>query len=404
MENIKTQSQVKAFNRHMTARLRVFYFVKYVTACFFGSLFAIYLAEYQGLDNIQIGFMMSIVSLTAIGARPTWAIIADKTNKPLLLVRIAYFVVLGLGIFFLFRIEFYLLLIIYIIFDLFYGVIMPLTDSVTIKYINNHPEEVSDFGKINFLGVIAWLSTSLFLGFMADRFGIIVSIWFFLPMTVIAFFCVGLLPKEASPKNTNYRRDMKFLFRNRRYVLFLIFYFFFMLAYAGSIFYNFNYMHQTFDVSMTYLTLMAVSCNIIEIPIMIFSAVIFRKIGYRKIFMLSLTALFLFNMIFVLATHQYWFILAFMLRGVTNGLYLPIFYQYIASITEERIKITAVMIFTSIMSLGIFVSANLFGLFVGNFGFQQAYIVQLCLTIIPFILLFMFKIKNPPEEIRECNI
>lgn len=176
--------------------IAVFYFF------FIGSLgiLAPYLSPYLkslGLDMKQVSRITALGPLLMIFAPPLWGLIADRTGKPALILKIACFSAAAVLFFMLSAHSFAAVAIVFFIYSIFWSAIGGLADTVAVaeaKRLN------TDFARLRVWGSIGFILATYLFGVYLSRGGKIEStVPAYFAMMVLCSFLSLIVKSAATP-------------------------------------------------------------------------------------------------------------------------------------------------------------------------------------------------------------
>jgi MFS family permease len=119
-----------------------------------------------GLNGKQIGALSSLGMICMFFAPPLWSMINDTRNKR---GRLIGFLIIACTLCFFsvsFSTAFYYLIPIIVAFYFFYSPLLPLSDAITLEYVNQAKNE--NFGKIRLWGTIGYMIASITIGWFIN--------------------------------------------------------------------------------------------------------------------------------------------------------------------------------------------------------------------------------------------
>lgn len=136
-----------------TRIFRAFYFLQFFS---FGSLFpllSVYLKDEVGLSGTEIGMIMSISPIVMIFTQPIWGMLSDYTRKPVQVLMISLLGTALFGLMYSLAHSYVSLLVIAALLAVMQSGIVPLSDSITLHYVQKANER---YGSIRLWGG-AWV-------------------------------------------------------------------------------------------------------------------------------------------------------------------------------------------------------------------------------------------------------
>jgi len=204
--------------------MRNFYFFIHISF----ALIITYLPAYMsasGYTGKQIAGLTSVGYIMAFFVPLLFGVLADRTQRPALIIRLLLLaVVITLIPFLKPGIGYTFLLVSYFFYSFFNVPIMGIADSLATARAK---ERGSDYGKIRMWAALGWFVASASFGIVMDYLGFESdSPWLFtvLIISFVAVFLVSLTIKERNTEGPDKLKmsQVKQLFRNRTFTIFLI--------------------------------------------------------------------------------------------------------------------------------------------------------------------------------------
>ncbi len=346
-----------------------------------GSLFpllSVYLSEVEHLKGYQIGTIMSVSPIMMIFFQPIWGIISDKTNSPVKVLSITTFLsgVFSLG--YLLFSSYYLFVLVAVLVALFQSAIIPISDSLSLKYTSKvrvHYGNVRLFGSLGF-GLAVFI-----MGRLSETNETVIFYAFFIALTVSSFLG-GQLPQEKVAGNKHVISGMREIFTYKKFIIFLMITF---MIFGPNLANNVYFGLFVADRGGTYtgIGIAFLIAVLSEIPFMRFSGGWIEKLGLMPIATLA-GIISLIRWLFYYTEPSLAVVyITSVLQGLSVGLFIPAALQYIRAITPIHMAASAITIYSAIGNgLG-----NWFSTFFGGIIYDQFNIstVYLFFSILAFI-------------------
>ncbi|MBA2173282.1 MFS transporter [Halobacillus locisalis] len=325
--------------------IQVFYFFSFFS---FGSLFpllSVYLEEEKGLSHTQIGLVIAALPLVTIFIQPIWGMISDYTRRPKRLLMVASVVASILGFFYPMLQVFPLLLVGIICIALFQSGIVPLSDSLSLNFVQQNGKE---YGNIRLWGAIGFAVSVFVLGRVTEATGSLSWIFYFFS-TGLLFALLSLVhfPKRADAVSTSFREGLSVLVKQKPFLLFLLSNF----LVFGPVLAN-NYYFGTFILSVGG-TLSGVGVAFLlaagsEAPFMKFAQQVINRVGVLRVLMFS-----------SLVSGSRWLLYSFepssevvyattIVQGISVGLYIPAALILVRELAPDNVRATAVGLYSAV--------------------------------------------------------
>lgn len=336
------QSQIRA---HYTA-LRGFYLFAYLGTGSIIPLLSMFLTKEQHLDGSQVGLIMSLGPIVMIFFQPIWGMLSDYTQKTKTLLASCTALTGVIGLTYLAADRFSMFIVIAACFAAFQSTIIPLSDSISLRYTQ---QTQGNYGGIRLFGSLGFAVAVLTMGQVTDKLFPIHAIFLF----GCAFLCIaaGLalrMPGQQKAKmKLNLRGGFSELMKNKTFPVFMIITF---TIFAPNLANNtyFSLFLDKSGASLSVIGLLFFIAVMCEIPFMKFAQRFINKMGLLRVIMLS-GGVSLFRWLLYFTGPPMWVIyVTVFLQGVAIGLFIPAALQYVKKITPSRLEATALTLYAAI--------------------------------------------------------
>ncbi|RDI43239.1 MFS transporter [Falsibacillus pallidus] len=200
--------------------MQIFYLLTFFGVGSLFPLLSVYLSGTEHLDGVQIGTIMSVGPIMMIFFQPLWGIICDITNAP---TKVLTGTTVIAGVFALGYIMFHqyiLILLVAVCIAIFQSAIIPVSDSISLKYtskVNYNYGNIRLFGSLGF-GIAVFIMGRLSEGFIGPK---IIFFSFLISLAASSLLALNF-PKEKAAAKIDLKKGIKELFSHKKFVLFLI--------------------------------------------------------------------------------------------------------------------------------------------------------------------------------------
>ncbi len=323
-------------NRQKYSYQALYFFIFFAQGALIPYLALYFSQDAFGLSASEVGTIVATGPILSILLQPVWGMFADKFGRPKRLLMIA---LLGAAVFtlsYLLTSVYLLLLLISCLWALFQCAHIPLVDTLAIQFTQR---KGIDYGLLRLFGSAGFAVATLALGRLMD-YGY-ESIFYASGAALLLAFAVSFLLVDHAPDHEAEKAPIGSLFKNGRFLLFLIA----GILVFGPIFGN-NYYFGSYVTSRGETTafvgtlfFVAVLC---EIPLMrIASALLLRFGAIPVLFAVSLLSAVRTGLLALEPVMWSMWILA-ALQGVIVGLLIPVALQYVRSLVHPSTIGTAV--------------------------------------------------------------
>lgn len=364
----------------------LFYFFIFMGNAVYGTFIPLYFHE-VGFDKSQIGVLLSAGPLVAILAQPTWGAWGDraKTKNSMLLLLIA-----GSGgsmLLFPLSGQFVYLLGMVCVFTFFQASIFALGDAITLEELDRRKH--GNFGRIRLAGTIGFALMSIVFGLVAEKRVDLLFAAYALVMAV-SFSIVLRFPAVAGHQSKGSPVRIWVLVRNRKLVLYLAVNF--ALHVTLGYYYTFFPLYfQEAGGNSSWLGWSMVISSLSEIPFLLLSGKIFKRIQVHRILLVAGAASALRWFLFYVIENPYWMLPVQLL----HGLIFIVLSVTMATVINREVPVelkASGQTLNGLLSLGV---ARVIGSFAGGlaseaFGMRQVFfynavLAVLCIAVFAFM-------------------
>lgn len=367
-----------------------------------GGYQTVYLQN-NGFPAAQFGLLNAIACAVAIVAMTFWGMVSDRIGGVRKIVMLT--LSLGVSLFALIPLipsgqpySALLFLIIIPVVNFFRAPMSAFVDNITVR---NCAENSLNYGTIRSSGSL-WFAVAgiLAVNLLIPALGVGSTFWaaaiVMIPAIVLVFFC---REPQSGGRAKKSRMGTGELFKNRRFVTFLIFGFFF---YVGTAFEsNFlPYLMTSIEIDSTNIGLVLSVRALMEIPFLYFIVKLRRRFQLRYLIMLAAVFMGVECLLlgfFVTSLPEFVVFAAFF--GLGNGLFLGTATNYIYEMAPVHLRATAHGLFVSVSQIAGILGNLLGGFLFDAVGGKPFYLIAsglMFLSILVFAVSFIKKGETAP--------
>ncbi|PFA68675.1 MFS transporter [Bacillus sp. AFS015802] len=381
-----------------TVRNQIFTLQGFYLLTFFGvgslyPLLSVYLSESVGLNGYQIGTIMSVGPIMMIFFQPIWGMVSDTTNRPTLVLGMTSLIAGIFALGYLFMDFYYGLLIVAILVAIFQSAIIPVSDSISLKYTS---KVRYNYGNIRLFGSLGFGIAVFIMGRLSEGFiGPTIIFYSFFICLVLSGFLSFRFPKERAAAKLDLKAGMKELFTMKKFLIFLAVTF---LVFGPNLANNVYFGLFVEDSGGTYagIGLAFLIAVLSEVPFMRIAGGWIDKFGLLTVAALAGAASMI-RWLFYFTEPSLWLVYSSaVMQGLAIGLFIPAGLRYIKEITPAHITATAVTVYSAIGNgLG-----NWFSTFVGGFIYEtySIYTVYLFFAVLSLLGIFLCFVLMKEEK------
>ncbi|MGP7815851.1 MFS transporter [Niallia sp. 01092] len=381
--------------------LQAFYFFSFFGTGSLLPFLGVYLNNSIGLSGFEIGIVMSIGPVVTIFFQPIWGMISDKRNNPSTILRLCTFFTGIFSLGFLFFDTFLWIFFIAIILAIFQSAIVPLSDSITIKFTSDYK---LDYGHIRMFGALGFGIAVFIMGKLSEIKPSIIFISFFISF-LICSFSTNKMPKAKPATNNNPFKGIKQLVVQKKYMMFLVVTFMiFSPNLANNTF--FGLFVENSGGTFTGIGIAFLIAVLSEVPFMKIAGKWINKFGLLEIALLSgILSLVRWILYFTEPNLMIIYATAF-LQGFGVGLFIPVGLQYVKKIAPSHMMATAITFYSAIGNgLGTWFNTFVGGIIFDQFNIFYVYLFFCVVTSVGVVLtILLLKIEKAEKYINNKEI
>ncbi|MDF2699102.1 MAG: ywbF [Haloplasmataceae bacterium] len=384
---------------------KIYYFSFFFAQGAYLSLYTSYLRNVAKITPSLIGTILSISPLISILFQPIWALINEKFNLDkkvvifsVLMVNIVTILILlsyEISVIIVFLSIYTLILMLNTIYGIFVCSIGPIHDSLTVLYTKKYGFK---YGDVRIWGSIGYAIAAFITGKLVDVYGyniIIIFCTIFYLISIISFIKMKQIRAPKINKNIDKESNLLSIFKNKTFVVFLIFSALSLGVLSATGSYLFLYIQEkggTEDV-------IGLSTSLLVGLEILFMMIVLKFNTRFSDFSLLITAIILqvpVLIIFIFCNNLNVLIFALLLRGASQGMYVPVLVNFISSLLPTR-QISSGLTLYSALSIGLtgFTTLIVGGFLIETFSYSTFFIIMLVLVVISLIFGFILsKVKK----------
>jgi MFS transporter, PPP family, 3-phenylpropionic acid transporter len=379
--------------RNQIFTLQGFYLLTFFGVGSLYPLLSVYLSQSVGLNGYQIGTIMSVGPIMMIFFQPIWGMVSDATNRPTIVLGLTSLIAGVFALGYLLMDVYYGLLVVAILVAIFQSAIIPVSDSISLKYTS---KVRYNYGNIRLYGSLGFGIAVFIMGRLSEGFiGPTIIFYSFFICLVLAGILSFRFPKERAEAKLDLKAGMKELFTMKKFLIFLAVTF---LVFGPNLANNVYFGLFVEDSGGTYagIGLAFLIAVLSEVPFMRIAGGWIDKFGLLSVAALAGAASMI-RWLFYFTEPSLWLVYSSaVMQGLAIGLFIPAGLRYIKEITPAHITATAVTVYSAIGNgLG-----NWFSTFVGGFIYEtySIYTVYLFFAVLSLLGIFLCFVLMKEEK------
>ncbi|MFD1739280.1 MFS transporter [Bacillus salitolerans] len=321
-----------------------FYFLTFFGIGSLYPLLTVYLDENIGLTGSQIGVIMSISPVVMIIVQPMWGMLSDWTQKPKVLLTIAIVLTSLIGFIYSFMDTYVTIFIIAIFIATAQSAIVPLSDSITLNYVQ---KVNGNYGSFRLWGALGFAISVLVVGRAAEFVGLTVIFYSFAIVLFLSTIFSWRLPGESQRIQTNLFQGIHSLGKRPRFLLFLLTTFLIFGPIYANNFY-FGLLIKDLGGTLTGVGIAFLLAAGSEAPFMQYARKFIQRVGMLHVLLIA-ASISMIRWYFYFYEPSLFLVYATTIaQGISVGLFIPAALQYVRDISPKEVHITAVSLYSAI--------------------------------------------------------
>lgn len=376
-----------------TKKYKLLTTIRYLGDAFFYPFFALYLKSIGLIEN-KIGFILSISPILSILLNPIYSYLCKEINKTKTVLEIITILEGIIIILISFSSNFYLVSFLTILLAIFGSCHYGLLDSITSFYACNTN---INYSSIRIFGSCAYIVGTTLGGYVTKFFdfkvcfiiaGILFIICGVIYKSLLKFDNEEIVSKKVDIKNT-----LKYLFKNKSFIFFIIFYCLLMGTQATTDSFFSLYLESR-GISSDQYGLIYSFFVLFEVVTLFILNKTFKesktKLTYPLLFVSSIL-LSIRMLVNFLDLNIYVVIILSSFRGIGYAFILHTAFSYVQKIVKKEAASVAVMMLTFFYSIYLALWNNINGIIIKTYSYNTFYFVSLVLAVFA-IALSLFKL------------
>lgn len=326
--------------------IRALYFLYYAAFAIFTVFINVYYREI-GLSGVQIGWINALAPLVGIFGGPLWGYLSDHTGRPRLIMALAVLgsALAGLGI--SAARVFAWLLPLAAAWNLFNSTLAPLIDSANLTTLPGRSEQ---YGQQRMWGTLGYVVLSFSAGLVLERTGLQSMFLVYVALMLVMLAAVPLLPGQRGQAQATARLEVRALITRREWLFFTASLIPLWVASNGMYSFLGVYLRDLGADAVLIGSTSAVG-SITELPMMLFSAFFVRKLGLKRMLVISYALYGVRMLLYGLIPSPGWAVLVTAMHGLTYGLFWVAGVVYTNELVPDNLRTTGQALFFAVMSL-----------------------------------------------------
>jgi MFS transporter, PPP family, 3-phenylpropionic acid transporter len=350
--------------------LKGFYLLTFFAIGSMYPLLSVYLSDVEKMNGYEIGLILSIGPIVTIFFQPFWGMLSDTVNRPtrllLLTTMVAGILSLGYTVFH----EFYLLFFVALLIASFQSAIIPISDSISLKFSTKINE---NYGNIRLYGSLGFGLAVFIMGKLSEWYAPIIFFSSCISLLLASIFTLKM-PNEKKEANIKIFAGIKELIAIKPFIIFLIVTFMIFGPNLANNFY-FSLFIQERGGTYTGIGLAFLVAVLSEIPFMKVAGHWINKLGVLQIATFAGLVSCIRWLFYFFEPNLTLVYLTSVVQGLSIGLFIPAALRYIQEITPSQITATAITIYSAIGNgLGTWFSTFTSGIIYEEFNIYFVYL------------------------------
>ena len=348
--------------------------------------------ERMGLSGVQIGILTAISFLVISIAAPLWGGYADAHNRHRSVFRIAL-LLSPVAVALLSQANSFLVYIPFVVaYAVFSSPIVPLQDSAALEVAEAHERT---FGALRAWGSLGWSISTVLVGVLMQLWGIEWLFYIYIVFMLVTFLFSLFQPARKHVLQSTLRHGLRILLYQREILIFL-FSIFLLAVTVGAVSSFLSIYLDGIGAVEGYIGLAFAIAAISEVPVMLYSGRIMRRIGSSGLLKVAFLTFALRWILLSFIDIPVWALLVQVLHGISYAAFIVGGVTYINERTPEGLSTTAQAIFNVVIfGLGAIVGALLGGYLFDTVGMMTLFRI---LTLVALLGLLVFWLADRSHQ------
>ncbi len=358
------------------------YALIYMGNAIYNTFIPVYL-DHLGFSTIAIGILLSIGPFIALIAQPTWGIAGDRASTKNFVLKILLFGSAFSVLIYPLSSSFYYLLITISVFTFFQTSVNPISDAITLEYLEHTRW---NFGTIRMGGTLGYAVMAVIAGIIA-RNNIKNIFLLFAVVSILAFFSAFRLPPVKGHQAGGKRVSVWKLFENHDLLLLMSFCFIIQST-IGFYFSFFPIYYRQLGADSSMLGWAMFISAVSEVPFLIFAGKILEKLGTKITLVASAAAIAVRWLLLSAVSNIYLLLIVNMLHGMAFIVLTYCMATYINREVPKELRATGQTV-NGLINFGLarIAGSILGGILSDIFGIRHVF---LYISIIDFMAIIVF--------------
>ena len=345
------------------------YALTYMTNAIFGTFMPVYLNRI-GFTRAMTGSLLAIGPLVAVASQPVWGFVGDRAPSKNLILKVLLIGAAMAVLLFPVSNSWIWLLMIFALFTLFQSSINPMSDAITLEYLESRRWQ---FGPIRLAGTIGYAAMSLLAGRLVE-WNIKIIFPLYSLMALAGFLVMFRIPGVLGHHKTKRKLAPWLLLKNKPVMLLISFSF--IIQITLGFYYSFFSIHFTnLGGSSSQLGLAMLITAASEIPFLLLADKIIRRFGVPLTLVLSSLIISLRWLLLHLVTNLSWIVAINAMHGLSFIVFQYCLAVFISKNVPDELKASGQTL-NALLSMGIarLIGSMLGGMLSDRFGIQQMFL------------------------------
>lgn len=366
---------------------KLFYLLYFAAIGAFIPYINVYLESSRGLTGTQIGLITSSSLLVSVCLMPIWGIIGDKTQKYILLVRVAVIGSLVVLYFYRSAMVYPAIITCAIALEAIRLGAIPMSDTIATTYCHDHN---GNYGSIRGIGSLGYMLAGTGVGFIADAFGLDGPL--FAIYTVLLIFSFGAtlgfpksshVEKEKKEKNSG---AFKTLFTNKKFLFILLITLLTSAISDSALTFQGNHLTTTLGAGASAISWVTCITVLPEVAFLAVAVKLMHKIGFKNYYLFAIATMIFRFTVFSFTTNLYLYLAVSIVHCFGVGIVTVGNLTYIREATDPAVLGTAITSLNASLAVGKAIGGYMFGVVYTYLPSFTIFMIGIVFFIIAFIL------------------